>query len=62
MSSEPDRSISFQLSDMFNIINKPSGATAPRSSGTKEAGEEPHRITPAKSPGSPSIDSCQRGY
>lgn len=35
MSSDPDRSISFQLSDMCSIINKPSGATAPWSAGTR---------------------------
>lgn len=58
MSSDPDRSISFQLSDMFSIVNKPSGATAPWSSGTEEAGEEPRRITPAKPPSSPSLSSC----
>lgn len=35
MSSDPDRSVSFQLSGMFSIINKLSGAIAPWSSGTK---------------------------
>lgn len=40
MSSDPDRSISFQLSDMFSFINKPSGAIAPWSLGTQGTGEE----------------------
>lgn len=44
MSSDPDRNISFQLSDMLHIINKPSGTTAPWCSGMEEAGEEPSNV------------------
>lgn len=61
MSSDPDSSISFQLSDMFSIINEPSGATALSCSGTQEPGEGSQWITLADSPALLSLTAVAGG-